>query len=136
MLGSQWIVPTDGLVLRSDRGRVAMGGIFDNPLHLALLIVVIVLLFGASKLGDVGGALGKSIREFKKEANKEDERKLAQIQSPPASGYVPPVTQSLNTQAPSEPLRHPEYTPGDYRPSSSPQAPPAAGAAPPDYSGR
>lgn len=114
-----------------------MGGLFDNPLHLALLIVVIVLLFGASKLGDVGGALGKSIREFKKEANKDDEIKAARLRTPPPSGYVPPVTQSYQAEPPlAEPVRRPEYTPGDYRPAAPPQAPPAAGSAPPDYSGR
>ena len=45
------------------------GRLVADPLHLTLLIIVIVLLFGVSKLGDVGGALGKSIREFKKESD-------------------------------------------------------------------
>jgi len=40
-----------------------------GPVELLLIVVAIMLIFGASKLGDIGGALGKSIREFKKEAN-------------------------------------------------------------------
>ncbi|MHB8577802.1 MAG: twin-arginine translocase TatA/TatE family subunit [Dehalococcoidia bacterium] len=121
--------------------------IFSNPLHLTLLIVVIVLLFGASKLGDVGGALGKSIREFKKEANNDDGR-LKQHVPPPTSGYVPPTPTSYTSQSdgplappagyvPAQPASRPEYLPGDYRPQTPPQAqPPAASSAPPDYSAR
>lgn len=30
------------------------------PTHLILLLIVILIIFGPSKLGDVGGALGKS----------------------------------------------------------------------------
>ena len=40
--------------------------LFDNPLHLILLLVVILIVFGAGKLPSVGSALGQSIKEFKK----------------------------------------------------------------------
>lgn len=40
--------------------------------ELILIVLAIVLIFGASKLGDIGGAMGKSIREFKR-ASKDDE---------------------------------------------------------------
>jgi sec-independent protein translocase protein TatA len=36
------------------------------PSHLLLLLVVILVVFGPSKLGEVGGALGKGIRDFKR----------------------------------------------------------------------
>ena len=36
------------------------------PSHLLLLLLVILVIFGPSKLGDVGGALGKSIRDCKR----------------------------------------------------------------------
>ena len=39
------------------------------PTHLFLLLMVILIIFGASKLGDVGGALGKGIRDFKRAIN-------------------------------------------------------------------
>jgi sec-independent protein translocase protein TatA len=39
------------------------------PAHLLLLLVVILVIFGPSKLGDVGGALGKGIRDFKRAIN-------------------------------------------------------------------
>jgi sec-independent protein translocase protein TatA len=39
------------------------------PTHLLLLLFVILIIFGPSKLGDVGGALGKGIRDFKRAIN-------------------------------------------------------------------
>ena len=42
--------------------------LFDNPVHLVLLLVVILIVFGAGKLPGVGAALGNSIKEFKKAA--------------------------------------------------------------------
>ena len=39
------------------------------PTHLILLLLVILIIFGPSKLGDVGGALGKGIRDFKRAIN-------------------------------------------------------------------
>ena len=36
------------------------------PSHLLILLVIVLLIFGPSKLGDVGGALGKAIKDFKK----------------------------------------------------------------------
>jgi sec-independent protein translocase protein TatA len=42
------------------------------PSHLLVLLVIILIIFGPSKLGDVGGALGKAIKDFKKAMNEED----------------------------------------------------------------
>ena len=39
------------------------------PTHLLILLAIILVLFGPSKLGDIGGTLGKSIRDFKKAMN-------------------------------------------------------------------
>jgi sec-independent protein translocase protein TatA len=39
------------------------------PTHFLLLLIVILVIFGPSKLGDVGGALGKGIRDFKRAIN-------------------------------------------------------------------
>jgi sec-independent protein translocase protein TatA len=42
------------------------------PSHLLVLLVIILIIFGPSKLGDVGGALGKAIKDFKKAMNEPD----------------------------------------------------------------
>ena len=39
------------------------------PTHLLVLLLVILIIFGPSRLGDVGGALGKGIRDFKRAIN-------------------------------------------------------------------
>jgi sec-independent protein translocase protein TatA len=39
------------------------------PTHLLILLVIILVLFGPNKLGDIGGTLGRSIRDFKKAVN-------------------------------------------------------------------
>jgi sec-independent protein translocase protein TatA len=45
------------------------------PSHLLVLLLIILIIFGPSKLGDVGGALGKAIKDFKKAMNDEPEVK-------------------------------------------------------------
>ena len=37
-----------------------------GPLEIGLILVVVLIIFGAGKLPQVGGALGKGIREFRK----------------------------------------------------------------------
>ncbi len=37
-----------------------------GPLELGIILAIVILVFGAGKLGDIGGALGKSIHEFRK----------------------------------------------------------------------
>ena len=44
-----------------------------GPMEIALIVLAIVLIFGVGKLGDIGGALGKSIREFRQERDKADD---------------------------------------------------------------
>jgi sec-independent protein translocase protein TatA len=36
-----------------------------SPTHLLILLVLVLVLFGPSKLGDLGGALGRAIHDFK-----------------------------------------------------------------------
>jgi sec-independent protein translocase protein TatA len=51
---------------------------FDKPVVWILIIVVIILLFGASRLTDVGKSLGKGIREFKEEISVPDKDKKSE----------------------------------------------------------
>ena len=37
----------------------------DNPLHIALVLVVVLLLFGAKRLPEMGKSLGEGLRGFK-----------------------------------------------------------------------
>jgi sec-independent protein translocase protein TatA len=37
----------------------------ENPLHIAIILVVVLLLFGAKKLPEMGRGLGQGMREFR-----------------------------------------------------------------------
>jgi sec-independent protein translocase protein TatA len=37
----------------------------DNPLHIAFLVVLLLLVFGAKRLPEIGRSLGSGMREFK-----------------------------------------------------------------------
>lgn len=50
--------------------------------ELLIILVILALLFGASRVADLGGALGKGIREFRSEARgNEDETEKDQTAS-------------------------------------------------------
>jgi sec-independent protein translocase protein TatA len=42
-----------------------MGLGLENPLHLALLVLVILLVFGAKRVPEMGRSLGSGMRSFK-----------------------------------------------------------------------
>ncbi len=42
-----------------------MEGLFQ-PMHLILILLIVLIIFGTGKLPELGAGLGKSIREFKK----------------------------------------------------------------------
>ena len=45
-----------------------------GPLELVIILLVLVMIFGASRLADIGGSLGKGINEFRREvATDEDD---------------------------------------------------------------
>ena len=46
-----------------------------GPTELILIFAIVVLVFGVGKLSEVGGALGKSIRDFRKAAAQEPDAK-------------------------------------------------------------
>ena len=58
------------------------------PSHLLVLLVIILIIFGPSKLGDVGGAMGKAIKDFKKAMNDPD---VPNQQAQKAAEPKPPV---------------------------------------------
>jgi sec-independent protein translocase protein TatA len=37
----------------------------ENPLHIAVLVVILLLVFGARRLPEIGRSLGSGMREFK-----------------------------------------------------------------------
>ena len=56
------------------------------PSHLLILLLIILVIFGPSKLGDVGGALGKAIRDFKRAMNDTEQPPSAATKPIPPTG--------------------------------------------------
>lgn len=43
-----------------------------QPWHLIIILVIVLIVFGAGKLGGLGGAVGKSVRDFKESVKDDD----------------------------------------------------------------
>jgi sec-independent protein translocase protein TatA len=56
-----------------------------GPFEFIIILVIFMIFFGAGKLGNVGGAIGKGIQEFKKNAGiGQDAKKDGETPSKPA----------------------------------------------------
>ena len=75
----------------------------DNPLHIGFIVVILLLVFGAKRLPEIGRSLGSGMREFKDSV----------------SG-----NQTSSTQ------QQPTLTPAAQQPQQAPVAQPASAAAP------
>lgn len=68
-----------------------------GPLELVVILVIALLILGPGRLPDVGSALGKSLREFRKaasdvqEATKIDISPLPPTPAAPAAPVAPPA---------------------------------------------
>ena len=51
-----------------------MEGLFQ-PMHLIIILVIVLVIFGPGKLPELGAGLGKSIKAFKKAMNEKDDLK-------------------------------------------------------------
>ncbi len=49
-------------------------GLF-RPMHLLLILLIVLIIFGPGKLPELGEGLGKSIRSFKKAFSEKDDQK-------------------------------------------------------------
>ncbi len=62
---------------------------FGNPVEVGMIVALIALLFGGSKLAGLGKGLGQGIREFKNATH--DEEKPAATPNTPVITQEPPV---------------------------------------------
>jgi sec-independent protein translocase protein TatA len=61
---------------------------FDHPLTLVVVVLLVVVIFGAKRLPDAARSLGRSMRIFKSEVREmKDEDRTAKT-SPPLEGRV------------------------------------------------
>jgi sec-independent protein translocase protein TatA len=80
----------------------------DNPLHIAVLVVLLLLVFGAKRLPEMGRSLGSGMREFKESISGEATRPTISQAAQPAptpEQAAQPVAAAGVEQAPAEPTR-------------------------------
>jgi len=53
-----------------------------GPLEIGLIVLLVMIIFGVGKLPQVGSALGKSIREFRKGKSGEFDDKPEELEKP------------------------------------------------------
>jgi sec-independent protein translocase protein TatA len=70
----------------------------DNPIHLAFILILLLLVFGAKRLPEMGRSLGAGLRGFKESISGEDIQSTI-VQHEPSS-YV-------QHASPAEPDHHP-----------------------------
>ena len=68
--------------------------------ELMIIMVVILLLFGAKRIPEIAGSMGKGIREFKKNMS-DVQRDIVseEIAPPPPRDQLPPVDRSATAAA-------------------------------------
>lgn len=79
-----------------------------GPLELAIIVGVIVLLFGVGRISRIGGDLGSSIKEFRRAVREDDEEEeegapqeaQAQVQEPAQQAAPPAATPTSTESAP------------------------------------
>jgi sec-independent protein translocase protein TatA len=72
----------------------------ENPLHIAFLLVILLLVFGARRLPEMGRSLGSGLRSFKESINGETNAAPAgELTS--ASAIAPESVQAGAEHAPS-----------------------------------
>jgi sec-independent protein translocase protein TatA len=98
----------------------AMG--LDNPLHIAFLLVILLLVFGAKRLPELGRSLGSGMRGFKES--------LTGGEPPAASNHtLSALPAPADAEAQPQPLSAVPGPGGDTQPHQPPPAGPGARAA-------
>ena len=49
-----------------------------GPTELIIILVIVIILFGAGRIGKIAGELGQGIREFRKGLTPDEEKKAAE----------------------------------------------------------
>jgi sec-independent protein translocase protein TatA len=72
-----------------------------GPVELVIILVIALLVIGPGKLPDVGSALGKSIREFRKAAS--DVQESVKLDAPIAPAVPAPIAPAVPAPTPAAP---------------------------------
>jgi len=102
-----------------------MFGHAPGPMELIIILVIALMIFGAGKLPEVGSALGKGIKEFKKATTDEPPREIAGTTATPVAPAAPaPAAPAAQAVAPASATAPPVAAPmaGAFCPKCGTQA--------------
>jgi sec-independent protein translocase protein TatA len=103
----------------------------DNPLHIVFLVVILLLVFGARRLPEIGRSLGSGMREFKQSVTGESHSQQPALPAgqQPQQVQQAPVAQPAAAQTPvAAPAQAPVGAPAQTPVAAPAQAPVAAPA--------
>ena len=75
---------------------------FDNPLHIAFVVVILLLVFGARRLPEIGRSLGSGMREFKQSITGESSQPQQQQPALTAAQPEPPPPTQIPVAEPAQ----------------------------------
>jgi sec-independent protein translocase protein TatA len=70
--------------------------------EIIIILVVLLLLFGAKRLPEMGRSLGRGMREFKDAVTNSEPPKPSEIESPPPATQAPPASPAQTEVAPKQ----------------------------------
>jgi sec-independent protein translocase protein TatA len=82
----------------------------DNPLHIVFLVVILLLVFGAKRLPEIGRSLGSGMREFKQSVTGESHDHSHDREQPTLPAAAPPAPPPVQ-----EPVPQQDSAPTDQR---------------------
>jgi len=69
-----------------------------GPTELAIILVIVAVIFGVGRLPEIGGAMGRSIREFKRSSSEEETPASATPAAAAASSESTPLPKGPETR--------------------------------------
>jgi sec-independent protein translocase protein TatA len=79
----------------------------DNPLHIAFLLIVLLLVFGAKRLPEIGRSVGSGMREFKDSISGQSPTTISQSVQQPQAPVQQPVAVAAPVATPAVPVAAP-----------------------------
>jgi sec-independent protein translocase protein TatA len=71
--------------------------------EILIILVVLLLLFGAKRLPEMGRSLGRGMREFKDAVTGNEESKPTELSTPTTTAPTPPASPAPTEAAPQQP---------------------------------
>ncbi len=72
----------------------------DNPIHIAFIVIILLLVFGAKRLPELGRSLGTGMREFKDSVSGNHPDQQQSTLTPAAQQPQAPIAQPAPVQVP------------------------------------